>query len=45
MTAGPILLGLATMLGLRLRTDSSYVTDVLPVVVTFGCGPAVMVAL
>jgi EmrB/QacA subfamily drug resistance transporter len=44
MTAGPLLLGLATLLGLRLRTDSSYVTDVLPMVVTFGCGLAIMVA-
>lgn len=44
MTAGPLLLGLATLLGLRLRTDSSYVSDVLPLVVTFGCGLALMVA-
>ena len=44
MTIGPLVLGLATLLGLRLRTDSSYVSDVLPLVVAFGCGLAIMVA-
>ena len=44
MTAGPVLLGLATLLGLRLGIHSGYVTDVLPLVVAFGCGLAIMVA-
>ncbi|MFE7504744.1 MFS transporter [Promicromonospora sp. NPDC057488] len=44
LTAGPLLLGLATLLGLRLRADSDYLTDVLPMAVAFGCGLVVMVA-
>jgi predicted MFS family arabinose efflux permease len=44
VTAGPLLLGLATLLGLRLRADSSYVSDVLPLVIAFGFGLAIMVA-
>ncbi|MFI2364056.1 MFS transporter [Promicromonospora sp. NPDC019610] len=44
LTAGPLVLGLAMLLGLRLQADSIYLTDVLPVTVVFGCGLAVMVA-
>jgi EmrB/QacA subfamily drug resistance transporter len=44
VTVGPLVLGVASLLGLRLQVDSSYLTDVLPMVVAFGCGLAIMVA-
>lgn len=44
MTLGPLVLAGATLLGLRLGPDASYLRDVLPLVVAFGCGLALMVA-
>jgi hypothetical protein len=44
MTFGPWVIGVALLLGLTLDQDSSYLTDVLPVVTVFGAGLAMMVA-
>lgn len=44
MTVGPLVLSFATLLGLRLQADSRYLIDVLPMVILFGCGLAIMVA-
>jgi predicted MFS family arabinose efflux permease len=44
MTAGPVLMGASTALLLRVDRDASYVLDVLPGLVGFGLGLALMVA-
>ena len=44
MTVGPIVMALGVLLMLRIGPDVSYVLDVLPAVIVFGLGLALMVA-
>jgi EmrB/QacA subfamily drug resistance transporter len=44
MTLGPIVGGLGMLLFIRLHSDASYVTDVLPAVLVFGLGLSATVA-
>jgi MFS family permease len=44
MTAGPVVAGAGVLLLLRVGPDASYLTDVLPAVVVFGAGLALLVA-
>jgi EmrB/QacA subfamily drug resistance transporter len=44
MTAGPLVAAAGVLLMLRIGADASYLTDVLPAVVVFGCGLTLLVA-
>jgi EmrB/QacA subfamily drug resistance transporter len=44
LTIGPLLCGAGTLLALRIGTDTTYLSDVLPTVSLFGLGLATMVA-
>jgi len=44
MSAGPLVCAVGILLSLRTGTETSYLTDVLPAVVVFGIGLAIMVA-
>ena len=44
MTLGPLVAGFGVLLMLRIGPDASYVADVVPAVVVFGCGLSLLVA-